>query len=42
MKYLQAVELKNETSDFYLKEPLNSKSHIRKIAAFKHRNFPLI
>ncbi len=42
MQCLQAIELKKEISGFYLKEQFNSKSHIWKIAVFKHRNFPLI
>jgi hypothetical protein len=42
MNNLQAVELKKVTSDIYLQEQLNSKSHIRKNAVFKHRIFPLI
>ncbi len=42
MNNLQAVELKKVIPDFYLKEQLNSKSHIRKNAVFKHRKFPHI
>ncbi len=41
MNNLQAVELKKVTSDFYLKEQLNSKSHIWKNTVFKNRIFHL-
>jgi hypothetical protein len=39
---IQVVELKKETTYFYPKGQLNSKSHIWKIAVFKHGSFPYI
>ena len=41
MKILQAVELRKETSDFYLKQQLNSKSHIRIVRCLNTANFHL-
>jgi hypothetical protein len=42
MRCLQVSEIKKVISILLLKYQLSSKSHIWKIAVFKHGNFPLI